>query len=90
MRAALARELQKSGLTMIKVTRLNGSGMILNALLIERIEATPDTVIRLVTGTQYVVRQSPEAVQEAVVAYLQSLREDVTTASLAHIARMVR
>lgn len=43
---------------MIEVTRLSGSTVVLNADLIERVEATPDTVITLVTGGLFVVRES--------------------------------
>jgi flagellar protein FlbD len=42
---------------MITVTRLNGPAFALNPDLIERIESTPDTVITLVDGAKYVVRE---------------------------------
>jgi flagellar protein FlbD len=42
---------------MITVTRLNGAAFALNPDLIERIEETPDTVITLVDGAKYVVRE---------------------------------
>jgi flagellar protein FlbD len=45
---------------MITVTRLNGEPFLLNPDLIERIEANPDTVLHLVGGNDYVVRESPE------------------------------
>jgi flagellar protein FlbD len=47
---------------MINVTRLNGPAFALNAELIERVEATPDTVIHLVGGTNYVVVESVEEI----------------------------
>ncbi|AJS59163.1 flagellar FlbD family protein [Paenibacillus sp. IHBB 10380] len=40
---------------MISVTRLNGTQMWLNALLIETVEETPDTYITLVTGKRLIV-----------------------------------
>jgi flagellar protein FlbD len=43
---------------MITVTRLNGPAFALNPDLIERIEETPDTVVHLVDGNTYVVRES--------------------------------
>ncbi|MDP3890249.1 flagellar FlbD family protein [Nocardioides sp.] len=43
---------------MIAVTRLSGSVFVLNADLIERVDATPDTVITLVDGKKYVVTES--------------------------------
>lgn len=51
---------------MIMLTRLNGPSFALNPDLIERAEATPDTVITLVDGTRYVVAESLEAVIEKV------------------------
>ena len=55
--------------TMIEVTRLSGSTVILNADLIEKIEATPDTVITLTTGACFVVKESVPAVVEIVIEY---------------------
>jgi len=42
----------------IPVTRLNGPPFLLNPDLVERVEATPDTVITLVGGTKYVVTET--------------------------------
>jgi flagellar protein FlbD len=47
---------------MITVTRLNGPAFALNPDLIERIEASPDTVIHLVGGTNYVVVETVEEI----------------------------
>ena len=41
----------------ITLTRLSGSVFALNSDLIERVDSTPDTVITLVDGTKYVVRE---------------------------------
>lgn len=63
---------------MIRATRLNDSEIILNADLIEVIEATPDTVITLIDGTRFVVRESPEVLVERIQKYraaLLSLRD---------------
>ncbi|RZS91425.1 uncharacterized protein YlzI (FlbEa/FlbD family) [Motilibacter rhizosphaerae] len=49
---------------MIVLTRLNGQAFALNPDLIERAEATPDTVVTLVDGKKYVVGES---VREVVV-----------------------
>jgi flagellar protein FlbD len=53
----------------IEVTRLSGSTLVLNADAIERVESTPDTVITLVTGSTYVVRESVGEVVASVLAY---------------------
>jgi flagellar protein FlbD len=47
---------------MITVTRLNGGVFALNPDLVERVEPTPDTVITLVDGAKYVVRESVEEI----------------------------
>ncbi len=47
---------------MITVTRLNGHSITLNLLLVESIEATPDTVIALTTGNKYVVKESVDEI----------------------------
>lgn len=51
---------------MISVTRLNGSEIVVNADLIETVEATPDTVITLVDGKKYVVGQTTDEVVERI------------------------
>ncbi|GGH17653.1 flagellar FlbD family protein [Paenibacillus segetis] len=40
---------------MISITRLNGSQMWLNALMIETVEETPDTYVTLVNGKRIIV-----------------------------------
>jgi flagellar protein FlbD len=54
---------------MILLRRLNNAVLGLNPDLIERIDATPDTVITLVDGKKYVVADSPEEVVERIVVF---------------------
>ena len=54
---------------MIKLTRLNGQGFIVNCDLIETIEATPDTVVALTTNQKYVVQESVDELIERVAAF---------------------
>ena len=54
---------------MIRLTRLNGEEIIVNAALIEFLEATPDTVISLATGRKIMVRENIETVIDRIVAY---------------------
>ena len=64
---------------MIQTTRLNDSRMIINSDLIELIEATPDTVITLIDGTRFVVREPPEELVRRIQRYragILSLRDD--------------
>ena len=54
---------------MIKLTSLNNTVLIVNADMIEFLEATPDTVVTLNTGRKVVARESVEDIIEEVVAY---------------------
>ncbi len=54
---------------MIIVTRLNGSEIVVNADLIETVEATPDTIVTLVDGTRYLVEESPAELVERIKTY---------------------
>ncbi|MHB0938745.1 MAG: flagellar FlbD family protein [Armatimonadota bacterium] len=54
---------------MIRLTRLQGEEIVVNAGLIEFIEPTPDTVITMSTGRKVMVRESIDAVIEKVVDY---------------------
>lgn len=47
---------------MITLTRLSGQQFALNADLIERIDATPDTVVTLVDGKKYIVGETLDEV----------------------------
>ncbi|MCL6636887.1 MAG: flagellar FlbD family protein [Alicyclobacillus sp.] len=58
---------------MIAVTRLNGTELWLNPLLIESIEQTPDTVVTLTNAHKYVVRQSAADIAAEVAAFLRSV-----------------
>lgn len=51
---------------MISLTRLTGQRFALNPDLIERVEATPDTVISMVDGAKHVVIETVEDVVDAV------------------------
>lgn len=58
---------------MIELTRLNGEHMVVNSDLIRYAEASPDTVITLVTGDKIVVTESTREVIERVVAFRSRL-----------------
>jgi flagellar protein FlbD len=51
---------------MITLSRLNGAAFAVNCDLIERLDASPDTVLTLVDGTRYVVAESMDEVIERV------------------------
>ena len=54
---------------MIELTRFNGDRFVLNADLIETVECTPDTVIRLLTGKKLVVKETVEEVVDRAMEY---------------------
>lgn len=58
---------------MISVTRINGSKMWLNALLIEMVEETPDTYITLVTGKRLIVLEKADEVISLTKDYIQEI-----------------
>jgi flagellar protein FlbD len=58
---------------MIIVTRLHGSSVAVNCDLIERVQATPDTVLTLVDGSRYVVRESVSEIVDKVRAFRASV-----------------
>ncbi len=54
---------------MIKLEKLNGSMVVINAELIESVEASPDTVINLATGNRFLVKNPVDEVIARVVEY---------------------
>jgi flagellar protein FlbD len=61
----------------IKVTRLRAHEpeLVINAELIETVEATPDTVVTLTTGHKIIVQESVDEVIRLVVAYKRSIHQ---------------
>jgi flagellar protein FlbD len=55
----------------IELTRFNGEKFVLNADLIEMVEATPDTLIRLLHGKKILVKETVEEVVFKAVEYAQ-------------------
>ncbi len=54
---------------MIELKRLNGNPLSINCDLIKYAEASPDTVLTLITGEKLVVLESCAEVSERVLAY---------------------
>jgi flagellar protein FlbD len=57
---------------MIKLTRLDGEGFVLNAELIRYIESRPDTFVTLTSGERLVVREALDEVMRRALEYQQS------------------
>lgn len=59
---------------MIKATRLNGDEFVVNAELIQYIEARPDTIITLVGKERVLVKESVDEIVRRVIEYGRKLR----------------
>jgi flagellar protein FlbD len=54
---------------MIKLHKLNGTEITINADLVEQIESVPDTKIILTTGNQFIVKETIDEVRKKIVEY---------------------
>ncbi len=59
---------------MIRLTRLNDRAFVLNAEQIKTIEEVPDTMVTLLNGDQFVVKEDLQEVVRRAVEYGRSLR----------------
>ena len=77
---------------MICLSRLNGQVFALNADLIERVDATPDTVITMVDGVKYVVAENLAEVVSKIVSFRAAIvarSQDLTVESSAPVLQVV-
>jgi len=58
---------------MIRITKLNSSGVSINPDYIEFMEETPDLVITFFSGRKIAVRESLVEVEKAILEYRQSI-----------------
>ena len=58
---------------MIALTRLNRGPFLLNPDLIEHVEMTPDTLINLTTGHQFMVLESAEEVVRRIIEFRRAI-----------------
>ena len=59
---------------MIQLTRLNGRRFVLNAEQIKLVEATPDTMVTLLSGDQLIVQEPVREVVRRAIEYGRLLR----------------
>ncbi len=64
---------------MIELTRLNGTQFSLNAIYIERLDSTPDTVVTLLSGKKVHVLEAVNEVADKITAYYQLINILPTT-----------
>ncbi len=64
---------ERAAMNVVRVRRLDGSELVVNADLIEAMEATPDTIITLTTGKKIVVKDQVDEVVARVIAYKRTI-----------------
>lgn len=57
------------GIFMIKLTRFNGTTLLLNENFIEIAEETPDTVVSMQNGHRYFVKETVEEIYEKAILF---------------------
>ena len=60
---------------MIKLTKIDGQELVVNAELIESIAGGPDTLISLTTGRKLMVREAPDEVVRLALEYRALARQ---------------
>lgn len=63
---------------MIKITKMNGENIYLNAELIESVQSRPDTLITLTTGNKIMVKEEVSQVIERIREY----RKEINAAAI--------
>ncbi|HUI10295.1 MAG TPA: flagellar FlbD family protein [Bacteroidota bacterium] len=64
---------------MIELTKLQDQKIIVNAELIEFVEATPDTMITTTSGKKMIVKETVEDVVRKVIEYRRKCRPEIRT-----------
>lgn len=79
---------------MIRLHRIRGEELYLNADLIESMEVTPDTMLTLIDGRKLVVADSPETVVDEIARFrarvlsaADDLRSPARPADVVHLVR---
>ena len=62
---------------MIKLNRLNDTELVINAEMIEFVEAIPDTIISLASGKKIMVTEPVDVVVERIIEYKRKCGQTV-------------
>jgi flagellar protein FlbD len=62
---------------MIQLTRLNGNPLMINSDLVKTVEASPDTMLTLITGEKLIVSEECQEVMKRILAYRTGLLAQV-------------
>jgi flagellar protein FlbD len=66
---------------MIYITRLDHNTMVVNAELIATVESTPDTMLTLINGHQFLVRDTVAEVVDRVLEYRRQVNGAIRVVS---------
>lgn len=59
---------------MIRLTRLDGKSLVVNAELIKFVESLPDTYVTLTSNDRFIVRESVDEVVKRSIGYARAVR----------------
>ena len=59
---------------MIELTKMDSRKMLLNEDAIESVEETPDTVVRLMNGNKYIVKENKQEILNRILAFRSGTR----------------
>lgn len=62
---------------MVQLTRLNNQKLVINSDLVKFLEQAPDTVITLINGEKFIVRESVEEVVRRIVGFRRSVLQQI-------------
>ena len=65
---------------MIRLTRLDNHELVVNADLVESLEATPDTIISMTTGRKIVVKEPVDEVIKRIIEFRRRILPVVKSA----------
>lgn len=60
---------------MIKLTRINGTILLINENFIETVEETPDTVLTLQNGHRYFVQETVDQIYQLALEFEKEIRQ---------------
>lgn len=63
---------------MILVTRLDNSEFYVNAEFIQSVESRPDTLVTLINGHSYIVREADSEIVARIIAYRRAVHGDAS------------
>ena len=58
---------------MIRITRFEGTQVVVNSDIIQTVEETPDTIVTLTTGDKMMIKETVDEVIQAVIEFKRSI-----------------